>query len=112
MNESHGSGFAEREKSFERKFQQDQELAFKVRARRNKLFGLWAAERMALTGTAAERYADGLVAAGLAQGGEEALIAVVARDLAGAGVEIDATRLGLELEHCAAAARRHHGAPS
>ena len=40
------SGFDERERSYEKKFERDQELAFKAKARRNKLLGLWAAERM------------------------------------------------------------------
>jgi len=47
------SGFDERERSYEKKFERDQELAFKAKARRNKLLGLWAAERVGLTGPAA-----------------------------------------------------------
>ena len=51
------SGLDDREKGYERKFEQDQELVFKVKARRNHLLGLWAAEKLGLTGVAAESYA-------------------------------------------------------
>jgi hypothetical protein len=105
------SSFDEREKGYERKFQQEQELAFKVRARRNKLFGLWAAERMGLTGAAAETYANELVAAGLEHHGDTEISDAVTKDFADKGVGIDATRVQLELEHCAAEARKQYGAP-
>ncbi|MGH7090354.1 MAG: ATPase inhibitor subunit zeta, partial [Stellaceae bacterium] len=50
--------FDDREKAFERKFERDQELAFKVRARRRRLLGLWAARQLGLSGAAAQSYAD------------------------------------------------------
>jgi len=55
--------FDEREKEFEARFKHDQELRFKVTARRNRLLGLWAAEQMALTGASAEAYAKEVVEA-------------------------------------------------
>ena len=45
--------FDKREEGFEKKFAHDQELRFKANARRNKLLGLWAAEKLGLTGPAA-----------------------------------------------------------
>lgn len=54
--------FDEREKTFEKKFAHDEELRFRAKARRDKMLGLWAAEKLGLTGEAAERYADDLVA--------------------------------------------------
>jgi hypothetical protein len=54
--------FDEREKTFEKKFVHDQELRFRAIARRDKLLGLWAAEKLGLTGAEAEGYADDLVA--------------------------------------------------
>ena len=55
--------FEDRQKGFEAAFQRDQELAFRITARRNRLFGLWAAERLGLpAGDAAERYAQTVVA--------------------------------------------------
>ena len=51
------SGFDDREKGFEAKYRVDQELEFKINARRNRLLGAWAAELMGVTGEAAESYA-------------------------------------------------------
>ena len=51
------SGMSDREKAFENKFAHDQELRFKAEARRNKLLGLWAAEKLGKAGAEAEAYA-------------------------------------------------------
>ena len=55
--------FDEREKSYEKKFALDEELKFKAEARRNKLFGLWVAGKLGLSGDAATAYAKEVVAA-------------------------------------------------
>jgi len=65
------SGFKKREKSFEGKFAHDAELEFKATARRNKLLGLWAAEKMGLSDDDAEAYAKTVVIADLEEIGEE-----------------------------------------
>jgi hypothetical protein len=106
------SGFDEREKSFERKFQQDQELAFKVKARRNKLLGLWAAERLGLTGDAAEHYAREVLQSDLQHPGTDDIVAKVAGDFAKRGIPLDATRVRVELERCAAEAKKQLGPQS
>jgi hypothetical protein len=59
------SSFDKREEGFEQKFAHDEEIKFKAQARRNKLAGLWAAEKLGLTGAAAESYATSVVAADL-----------------------------------------------
>ena len=100
------TGFDEREKSFERKFQQDQELAFRVRARRNHLVGLWAAGQLGLTGAAAEAYAREVLAGDLAHSGDHDVLDKIAKDFAAKKVALDATRIKLELERCAAEAKR------
>ena len=100
------TGFDEREKSFERKFQQDQELAFRVRARRNHLIGLWAAEQMGLQGDAAEAYAREVLAGDLAHSGDHDVLDKIAKDFAAKKVALDGTRIRLELERCASEARR------
>ena len=105
------SSFDEREKSFERKFQQDQELAFKVRARRNKLLGLWAAGELGLTGDAAQHYAQNVLCADLEQPGTGDIVDKVAGDFAKAGVKHDATRVRVELERCTLEAKKQLGAP-
>jgi len=55
--------FDKREEAFERQFAHDEELKFKAEARRNKLFGLWAAEKLGTSGAEAETYAKAVVAA-------------------------------------------------
>jgi hypothetical protein len=79
--------FEEREKGFERKFAHDQELQFKATARRNKLLGLWAAEKLGLAGDAAQAYAREVVKADLAEPGEEDVFRKVRSDFDAKGVE-------------------------
>ncbi|HEX7968607.1 MAG TPA: DUF1476 domain-containing protein [Stellaceae bacterium] len=105
------SGFDEREKGFERKFQHDQEFAFKVKARRNRLLGLWAAERLGLKGDAAETYARDIVAADLQKAGDQNVIDKVAGDFANKGIKLDATRVRVELDRFMAEAKKQLGAP-
>ena len=82
--------FDEREKGFEVKYKHDQELRFKVTARRNKLLGLWAAGQMGLSGADAAAYATEVVKADFDAPGEEDVIAKVVKDLAAKGSAIGA----------------------
>ena len=91
--------------------QHDQELAFKAKARRNKLFGLWAAERLGLAGDAAEAYALAIVAADFEKPSDADIIDKVVADFAKGGVKLDTARVRAELERCAADAKRQLGAP-
>ncbi len=75
------TSFDEREKGFERKFQHDQEFAFKVKARRDRLLGLWAAERLGMSGDQAAEYAMSVVAADFQEAGDEDVVRKVAGDL-------------------------------
>jgi len=77
--------FDEREKSFEKKFELDQELQFKVKARRNKLLGLWAAGLLGKTGADAEAYAKEVVLADFEKPGDADVLHKLMRDLAAAG---------------------------
>ena len=79
------SAFEDREKAFEAKFKLDEELAFKVNARRDKLLGLWAAAKMGLTGQQAEIYARSVVYSDLADSHHDAMIAKLKADLDKAG---------------------------
>ena len=65
------STFDDREKGYESKFAHDAELKFKAEARRNKLLGLWAAEKMGLTGDDAEAYAKEVIISDLQEPGDE-----------------------------------------
>ena len=105
------SGFDEREKSYEKKFERDQELAFKAKARRNKLLGLWAAEQMGLAGASAEGYARELVEGELRHHADDELIAKIVRDAAAKGVTLDPHRVRAELVSCAAEAKKQLGVP-
>ena len=79
--------FEERQKGFERKFAHDEELKFKVTARRNRLLGLWAAEQMGISGDAAAAYAREVVKADLAEPGEEDLFRKIRGDFDAKGVD-------------------------
>jgi hypothetical protein len=77
--------FNEREKAFEQKFEHDQEIQFKVTARRNKLLGLWAAGLMGKSGADAEAYAKEVVMADFEKPGDADVMAKLVKDLAAAG---------------------------
>jgi hypothetical protein len=79
--------FEDREKGFERKFAHDEELKFKATARRNKLLGLWAAEKLGLSGDEAQSYAREVVKADLAEPGEEDVFRKVRGDFDSKGVD-------------------------
>ncbi len=66
--------FDKREEGFEQKFAHDEELRFKANARRNKMLGLWAAEKLGLSGPDAEAYAGALLAADLDDPGSDTVL--------------------------------------
>jgi hypothetical protein len=74
------STFDKREEGFERKFAHDEEVRFKARARRNKLLGLWAAQKLGLSDDAAEAYAKEIVAADFEEPGDDDVLARIRRD--------------------------------
>lgn len=90
--------FDDRERGFEQKFAHDADLQFRVTARRNKLLGLWAAERLGLSGDAATSYAGEVVAADFDRPGDGDVIAKVTADLAGMGVTEAEVRAALEAQ--------------
>ena len=79
--------FEDREKGFERKFAHDEELKFKATARRNRLIGLWAADKMGLSGDAAQAYAREVIKADLAEPGDEDVFYKVRADFDAKGVD-------------------------
>ena len=78
--------FDKREEGFEKQFAHDEELNFKAIARRNKMLGLWVAEKVGLSGAEAENYARSIVLAEFEQGGDSAVIAKIRKDLEAKGV--------------------------
>ena len=81
------STFDKREDGFEKKFVHDEELRFKADAHRNKLLGLWAAEKMGLAGDAADAYAKEVVAADFEEAGDEDVFRKIRKDFAAKGVD-------------------------
>ena len=81
------ANFKDREEGFEKKFAHDEELRFKATARRNKLLGLWAAEKMGLTGKTAEAYALEGVKADFKEAGDEDVFQKVRGDFDAKGIE-------------------------
>jgi hypothetical protein len=79
-----GDAFEDRKKKHEDKWAHDEELRFKIGARRNKLLGLWAAAEMGLTEAAREEYAKSVVAADLA--GPDAVFRKIRGDFDAAGL--------------------------
>ena len=80
------STFDKREDSFEKKFAHDEELRFKANARRDKLLGLWAAEKLGKTGADAEAYAMQVVVADLEEPGDADVFRKIRKDFDAAGV--------------------------
>jgi hypothetical protein len=79
--------FDKRQEGFERKFAHDEELRFKATARRNRLLGLWAAEKLGLTGTEADAYAKAVVKADFEEAGDEDVFRKIRSDFDARGVE-------------------------
>ena len=80
--------FDKREEGFEKKFALDEELKFKAEARRNKLLGQWAAEKLGMTGDAAAAYAKEVVASDFEEAGEADVLRKVLGDLTKKGVAV------------------------
>ena len=81
------SSFDKREEGFERKFAHDEELRFKAGARRNKLLGLWAAEKLGKTGAEAEAYAKEVISADFQEAGDDDVLRKVQADFTAGGVD-------------------------
>ncbi len=79
--------FDKREEGFEKKFAHDEELRFKAYAKRNKQLGLWAADKMGMTGADADAYAKSVVLADFEEAGEDDVFRKVRADLDGKGLK-------------------------
>ncbi len=100
------TAFEERGRAFENKFARDEEMAFRITARRNRLLGQWAAELMKLTPAEADAYAKAVVQADFEEAGDEDVIRKVLGDLTGAGVHIDGDVVRRALDERDVEARR------
>lgn len=98
--------FDDRERAFETKFAHDEDMKFRVIARRNRLLGEWAARQMGLSEVEMESYAKDVIRADFEEAGDEDVIRKVLGDLTSAGVEMDEARIRETLGHKEIEAKR------
>jgi hypothetical protein len=89
--------FDKREEGFEKKFAMDEEQKFKAEARRNRLLGLWVAEKLGLSGEAASTYAKEVVAAEFQEAGDADVVRKVMGDLKAKGVAVTEQQLRVKM---------------
>lgn len=90
--------YDDRQKGFEGKFALDEEMAFKTNARRNKLVGLWAANKLGKQGDAAEQYAKDVVMADFESSGDDDVVDKLLNDFTAAGIAVSKKEILEEME--------------
>jgi hypothetical protein len=98
--------FDDRERAFETKYARDEEMAFRVIARRNRLLGHWAAGLMKLTKEEADAYASSVVQAEFEEAGDEDVIRKLVSDLSAASIDVDEGAVRRAIEEQTIEARR------
>jgi len=98
--------FDDRDRGFENQYARDEEMAFRVTARRNKLVGQWAAALMKLTPEETDAYAKSVVQADFEEAGDEDVLRKLLGDLTAAGVEVDEAQVRQALVQQMIEARR------
>ena len=96
--------FDKRQEGFEKKFALDEEQKFKAEARRNKLLGLWAAEKLGLSGDAATAYSKEVVAADFEEAGDQDVQNKIVNDFAAKGVAIAGPEVRAKMDELMATA--------
>jgi len=96
--------FDKREEGFERKFALDEEQKFKAEARRDRLLGLWVAEKLGMSGDAAASYAKDVVAADFTERGDAEVVHKIMTDLGAKGVAITEQELRAKMDELLAQA--------
>jgi hypothetical protein len=98
--------FDDRERAFESKFAHDEEMRFRITARRNRLLGEWAARRMGLSEAETESYAKDVVRSDFEEAGDHDVVRKVLGDLTAAGIETDEASIQEALRNKEIDARR------
>jgi len=93
--------FDKREEAFEKKFALDEEQKFKAQARRNKMLGLWVAEKLGKSGEAAEAYAKEVIAAEFEGVGDADVIRKVTGDLSAKGITVGEEEIRARMDELA-----------
>ena len=94
------NGFHDREKAFEVKYLHDEELAFKIKMRRNRLFAAWAAALLGHKGSKADAYIDKIILIDVQKKTGETVLQAVILHLKKANVDISEHRIHKEYERC------------
>ena len=100
------SQFDDRERAFETKFAHDEEMKFRITARRNRLLGEWAARQMGLSDAESESYAKDVVRSDFEEAGDHDVVRKVLGDLTAAGIECDEATIQQALRNKEIDARR------
>ncbi len=101
------TSFDNREKAFENKFAHEEKIDFAVEARLSKLYGLWAAEKLGITGEdEASSYAKEVIGANLEEPGFDDILRKVRKDFDAKGLDISDHVMKVELDNCLAEARK------
>ena len=98
--------FDDRQRAFESKFAHDEEMKFRLVARRNRLLGEWAAAKMGLSEEETSSYAKDVIRADFEEAGDEDVIRKVLGDLTSAGIETNEGEIRETLDHKTAEAKR------
>jgi len=96
--------FDKREDGFERKYALDEELKFKAEARRNKLLGLWVAEKLGKSGADADAYAKEVVAADFEEAGDADVVRKVMGDLTAKSIAMTEAQIHTKMDELMAQA--------
>jgi hypothetical protein len=98
--------FDDRERAFETKFAHDEEMKFRITARRNRLLGHWAARQMGLSDVEADSYAKDVVRSDFEEAGDHDVVRKVLGDLTAAGIDCDEASVQEALRNKEIEARR------
>jgi hypothetical protein len=98
--------FDDRERAFETKYARDEEMQFRIIARRNRLLGEWAARLMSLSDEETASYAKDVVRADFEEAGDDDVVRKVLGDLTAAGVDADEAKIREAMGHKTVEARR------
>src|SRR5215211_5451872 len=98
--------FDDRERAFEAKYARDEDMQFRITARRNRLLGHWAARQMGLSDAEAESYAKDVVRSDFEEAGDHDVVRKVLGDLTAAGIYCDEEKIQEALRNNEIEARR------
>lgn len=100
------TSFQDRERAEEAKFARDEEMLFRIHARRNRLLGQWAADKMGLTQAEADAYAKSVVQVDFEETGDEDVVRKLLGDLTSAGCDVAESEIRSVLQAKQTEARR------